>query len=84
MNGKNILEKIHLLWIPVIGIALIVYGIYLFIDINTMEANGQTVRMKKIFELIYNFGGKYTMLAIFEIVGIVVLISGIKQLRGKL
>lgn len=81
---KNILEKQNQIWVILVGIALIVGGIYFFLDIQSKEIAGTEVRMKKILELIYNFGGKYTILAMFEVFGLIVLISGIQQLRNKL
>ncbi|MNJ91847.1 hypothetical protein D3C87_95020 [compost metagenome] len=83
MHIKNFVEKIHLLWVPVIGVAFIIYGIYLFLDICTIETAGQPVRMKKILQVIYNLGGKQTILVIFELTGVILLVSGIQQLRRK-
>ncbi len=81
---KNILEKQNQIWVFLIGIILIAAGIYFFLDIQSKEIAGTEVRMKKIFQLVYNFGGKYAILAIFEVVGLIALISGIQQLRNKL
>ncbi|WCC44694.1 hypothetical protein PJW08_14040 [Tenacibaculum finnmarkense] len=51
---------------------------------KTTEEVGLPVRMKKVFQIVYDFGGKYAILAIFEGLGLFALISGIQQLRNKL
>lgn len=81
---ENILEKQNKIWVFIIGLALIIGGFYFFFDMKTTEEAGQAVRMKRAFQYVYDFGGKYLILAIFEIVGIIALISGIQQLRNKL
>lgn len=83
-NLKNLLEKQNQIWLVIIGLVLIVYGVYEFQDIASKEASGQPVRMKKIMQYIYQAGGKYTILSMFEIVGIISLMSGILQLRKKI
>lgn len=81
---RSFLEKQNQIWLIIGGIALIGYGIYLFINIKGMENGGQEIRMKRILETVYNLGGKYTILAIFEFFGIAVLVSGILQFKNKL
>jgi hypothetical protein len=78
---QKVLDRIHLMWIPIAGIALIGCGIYLFLHIKSAEEHGQLVRMKKAIELIYILGGKYTVLALFEISGLGVLITGIRLVK---
>ncbi|MBE7659704.1 hypothetical protein [Tenacibaculum finnmarkense] len=81
---EEVLEKQNKFWVFIVGIALIIGGIYFFFDMKTTEEAGLPVRMKKAFQIVYDFGGKYAILAIFEILGLFALISGIQQLRNKL
>lgn len=83
MNFQYFLEKQRLFWLFVAGLALIIFGIYFFMEIQTAERNRETVRMNRIFRLIYDLGGKYTILALFEMVGLIAVISGIKQLKNN-
>lgn len=78
---KKILENQSIIWLIFLGISLIIFGIYTFLEIRTIEEEGGVFRTKKILQLIYNFGGKYTLLALFESIGIICVISGIKQLN---
>lgn len=80
----NILEKQYQIWIFLIGIVLIVGGVYFFLDIKSMEEAGKEVHMNKLFKLVYNFGGKYAILAYFEVIGLLSLISGIQTIKNKL
>lgn len=80
---KKILEKQSVIWTLLVGLALIVYGIYLFTEISSTESAGGVVRMKRIFQLLYDFGGKYSILAVFEVIGVISIISGIRQLKSN-
>lgn len=81
---KNILEKQNQIWVVLVGIALIIAGFYFFFHIQGLEEAGTEVRFGRKVQWIYNYLGKYGILALFEIVGFIALISGIRQLRGKL
>ncbi|MEM9141510.1 MAG: hypothetical protein AAGA86_00895 [Bacteroidota bacterium] len=81
---KNILEKQNQIWVVLLGIALIITGLYLFFDIQGMEAAGREVRFGRRFQFVYDSLGKFGVLAVFEILGLIALISGIQQLKGKL
>lgn len=80
---KNILEKQNQIWVFLVGIALIIAGIYFFFHIQGLENAGQDVRFSRKIQWVYDILGKFGILAVFEIVGVIALISGIKQLRGK-
>ncbi len=82
MNKLN--EYQTILWTFVLGVVLIVFGFYQFFEISALEEAGKTVRMKKALEMIYNVGGKYTILAIFELIGLICLYSFISHLRDFL
>ncbi|WP_417785161.1 hypothetical protein [Tenacibaculum sp.] len=81
---KNTLEKQNQIWVFLIGIALIIAGFYFFFHIQELEEAGQEVRFSRKIQWVYDYLGKYGMFASFEIVGLIALISGIKQLKGKL
>ncbi len=81
---ESLLELQGKLWVLIIGIGLILFGIYQFNEIVAMEQAGDEVRLRRIFQYIYNFGGKYSILAIFEATGIIALVSGILQIRNKI
>lgn len=81
---KHILEKQNQIWVFLVGIALIIGGFYFFFHIQGLEEAGQQVRFGRKIQWVYNYLGKYGILAVFEIVGLIALISGIQQLRGKL
>jgi len=81
---KNILEKQNQIWVFLIGIALIIAGFYFFFHIQGLEEVGQEARFSRKIQWIYDYLGKYGILALFEIVGLIALVSGIRQLRGKL
>lgn len=83
MNLPYLLEKQKLFWLIAVGLALIIYGVYFFMEIKSIEENHGIVRMKRVFLLLYNLGGKYAILALFEIVGLITLIAGIKQLKNN-
>ncbi len=78
---KALLEKQSQIWLIIIGLVLMGFGIYQFLELAVAEEAGQVVKMKRILELIYRFGGKYTLLALFEGLGILCLVSGIVQLK---
>jgi uncharacterized membrane protein YidH (DUF202 family) len=78
---KKYLEYQTAFALIVFGLALIVFGIYFFLEIKSAEETGQVVQMKRIVRAIYNLGGKFTILAIFEIIGIMTLVSGIRQFK---
>lgn len=79
----SFMERLNVLWIPILGLSLMIFGIYLFIDISFMEDTGQMIRLKNIFLLIYSVGGKHSILLLFELTGLITLISGIKQIKNN-
>jgi hypothetical protein len=78
---KKYLEYQTAFALIVFGFALIIFGIYFFLEIKSAEQTGQVVQMKRIVRAIYNWGGKFTILFIFEIIGIMTLVSGIRQYK---
>ncbi len=81
---KYLLEKQNQIWVLLIGIVLIVYGIYLYSEISSLEESGQEILINRTVNRLYNIGGKNLLLALFEGTGIIALISGFLQLRKKL
>lgn len=77
---ENILKNQQQFWLIIIGLALIIYGLYLFNDIRVIENKNGIVQLRRVFNVIYNIGGKYLILVIFEIIGILALVSGIKSI----
>lgn len=82
-NLTKFLEKQNQIWTLIIGIALIAGGFYFFFYIKDFEDAGIEVSLPRYAKQLYKVGGKYTILAMFEIVGLIALISGIRQLTGK-
>lgn len=80
---QKMIEKLHMLWVPVIGVAFIVYGTYQFLELKALEAVGQVVRLPKAFQVLYDMGGKYTLLVAFIVAGCACLFMGIRQLRDE-
>ncbi|MEN7549932.1 hypothetical protein AAG747_18550 [Rapidithrix thailandica] len=78
---KKLLEKQNALWLLIIGVVVILFGLYIFFKIKAKEDAGIEVRLPRLAERLYDLGGKYTLLALCEAVGIITLISGIKQVR---
>lgn len=78
---KNILDYQTQIAIIVVGISLIIFGIYFFFEIISYEETNQVIQMNRMLRIIYDFGGKYCILVFFEILGIVTLFFGVKQLR---
>lgn len=81
-NFQKLLEKMHLLWVPVIGLAFISYGIYDFFETSAKEVAGEPVNNGRL-RFLYDFGGKYAILGLFLILGIICVVVGIKQLKSK-
>ncbi len=77
---KENIKKKESIWPPLIGGLIIIYGFYRFFNIRELEETGLPLRLSKLFELIYDFGGSYAILAIFELLGIsIVILSLTKQ-----
>ncbi|PKG38866.1 hypothetical protein [Psychromonas sp. Urea-02u-13] len=81
---ESFLEKQNNIWVPILGAALIIVGFYVFFDMKIQEEAGIPVKMKRAYQYLYDFGGKYLILALFESLGIFALISGIQQLRNRI
>jgi len=69
------LKKINNYIAIAIGLSLIAFGIYLFLDIYKLEIANKPVKIRRAFQVLYTFGGKYLLLSVFEILGIVILLS---------
>ena len=79
----NILKYQYRIWTLIIGIVLIIAGFCIFFYIQEMENVGRVIRFNRKFQFVYRVIGKYGVLAIFEILGWSMLISGIRELRSK-
>ncbi len=65
----------------ILGLALVVFGFYFYFDIKHLEETKKVIQMNRFLRIVYNLGGKYSILAFFEIFGMVVLFYSIKQLK---
>lgn len=83
MNITSVLEKQKIFWLLIVGAALMIYGVYFFLELQSIEKANGAVQLKRIFLLVYNYGGKFTLLAIFELVGLITLFAGIKEFKTK-
>jgi len=64
------------------GIAAIGLGVYEFYDLAAMEAQGGTRQVHTVIKLAYDVGGKYAVLGVFGLVGVVCLaVAGLKLAR---
>jgi hypothetical protein len=63
----------------IIGFALVYFGIYFFFEIKFLEDTYQMVQMKRYLRIVYDFGGKYTILTLLVLPGIIALVYGVKQ-----
>ena len=64
------------------GLAAIGLGVYEFYDLAAMETAGGTRRVHSLIKLLYEMGGKYSVLGVFAGVGTVMAVfGGVKMLR---
>lgn len=68
-----------LIWSLVIGIGLIVFGVVLYFDLAAWENSNEEKHLHSLIWALYDMGGKLTVAAVFNIIGIGAIVSGYKK-----
>ncbi len=76
-SSKN--PNMPLIWGALMGIGLIVFGIYLYFDLAAWENSNEEMRLNSLLWFLYDIGGKLTVAGIFALIGAIVFGGGFKK-----
>ncbi|MEP7111313.1 MAG: hypothetical protein ABI760_25175 [Ferruginibacter sp.] len=66
-----------------IGVAMIVFSIYIYFELKSFEEGTGEARMNALFHLVYKLGGKIAVSALLGLIGILILISIFNSMNKK-
>jgi len=77
---KKFIEKQNTFWLVVVGVAMIIFGIYYFFELKSAEEGLKTVSIPWFLGFIYNIGGKFLVSGIIVLLGVVSGFYGIMDI----
>ncbi|XZF14211.1 hypothetical protein ACTHGU_20725 [Chitinophagaceae bacterium MMS25-I14] len=82
-NAQKLQDAQSKFWTPIVGIAMIIFGVYMYRELAAIEQNGGTMRIHWFFYAAYKLGGKWLASGLIILIGAGITFSGIRGLIGK-